>query len=98
MSQQSNLFHLLKRPILTEKATSLAAFGQYVFEVNRDANKIELTKAFELAFPGRKVKKVRLINLPGKTRRRGKAVGKTQERCKAIFSIEGDAPDVFQQA
>lgn len=31
--------------------------GQYTFEVDKDATKVEIAQAIELAFPGRKVKK-----------------------------------------
>jgi large subunit ribosomal protein L23 len=89
-AQVANLYRLLKRPIITEKAVSLSAFNQYVFEVDPDANKIELAKAFELAFPGRKVKSIRTVKSPGKLKRRGKSVGRTADEKRAIFSIEGE--------
>ena len=94
-AQRSELYNLLKRPIVTEKTTSLAELGQYVFEVERDANKIELTQAFELAFPGRKVRAVRLITIPARTKRYGKKIGQTQEKRKAVFSIEGEPIELF---
>jgi large subunit ribosomal protein L23 len=94
-AQRSELYNLLKRPIVTEKTTSLSEMGQYVFEVERDANKIELTQAFELAFPGRKVLAVRLITVPARTKRYGKRIGQTQEKRKAVFSIEGEPIELF---
>lgn len=94
-AQQSELYSLLKRPIVTEKTTNLASFGQYVFEVVKDANKIQLAQAFELAFPGRKVRAVRLITVPARTKRYGKRIGKTQEKRKAVFSIEGEPIELF---
>jgi large subunit ribosomal protein L23 len=94
-AQQSELYNLLKRPVVTEKTTSLAQLGQYVFEVTKDANKIQLTQAFELAFPGRKVKAVRLIRVPAHSKRYGKTIGQTQEKRKAVFSIEGEPIELF---
>lgn len=94
-AQQSELYNLLKRPIVTEKTTNLAALNQYVFEVTKEANKIELAKAFELAFPGRKVTAVRLIKVPAHTKRYGKRIGQTQEKRKAVFSIEGEPIELF---
>ena len=94
-AQQSELFNLLKRPIVTEKTTTLATLNQYVFEVNKDANKIQLAQAFELAFPGRKVRAVRLVTVPAHTKRYGKRIGQTQEKRKAIFSIEGEPIELF---
>lgn len=95
---KSSLYNLLKRPIVTEKTTNLAEMNQYVFEVDKDANKIQLAQAFELAFPGRKVQSVRLIKVPAHTKRYGKRIGQTQEKKKAVFSIEGDPIELFTGA
>jgi len=93
--QRADLYTLLKRPIVTEKTTHLAEMQQYVFEVDRTANKVELTKAFELAFPGRKVTAVRLIKVPSVTRKMGRKVGLTAEKRKAIFTIQGEPLELF---
>jgi len=97
-AQHSELFNLLKRPIVTEKTTNLATLNQYVFEVTKDANKIQLAQAFEMAFPGRKVRAVRLITVPSHTKRYGKRIGHTQEKRKAVFSIEGEPIELFTGA
>lgn len=97
MTAQSALYNLLHRPVVTEKATSLAAYNQYVFIVDKDANKIELAKAFELAFPGKKVKSVKLINILPQRKRVGKSVGKTKAERKAIFRVDGEI-ELFNQA
>lgn len=93
--QQSELYNLLKRPVVTEKTTTLATLNQYVFEVSKEANKIQLAQAFEMAFPGRKVQAVRLISVPARTKRYGKRIGQTQEKRKAIFSIQGEPIELF---
>jgi large subunit ribosomal protein L23 len=93
--QQSELYNLLKRPVVTEKTTTLATMNQYVFEVSKDANKIQLAQAFEMAFPGRKVQAVRLISVPARTKRYGKRIGQTQEKRKAVFSIQGEPIELF---
>jgi len=93
--QQSELLNLLKRPVVTEKTTSLAALNQYVFEVSKEANKIQLAQAFELAFPGRTVQAVRLIRVPARTKRYGKRIGQTQAKRKAVFSIQGEPIELF---
>lgn len=90
MSDKSYLYTLIKRPLVTEKTTMLSQYNQYVFEVEKDANKIELAKAFELAFPGRKVTDVRLIKIPARTKRYGRRHGTVSEKRKAIFSISGE--------
>ncbi|MBY0450445.1 MAG: 50S ribosomal protein L23 [Cyanobacteria bacterium] len=97
MANAATLYDLLKRPIVSEKTTQLAEIGQYVFEVRKDANKVELSKAFELAFPGRKVNAVRLIKIPPRDKRVGRRVGKTPERLKAVFSITGDPIELFTE-
>ncbi|MEB3286603.1 MAG: 50S ribosomal protein L23 [Vampirovibrionales bacterium] len=93
--QQADLYTLLKRPVVTEKATALSAYNQYVFLVDKTANKLELAKAFELAFPGRKVKAVRLIKVPAYKKRMGKSVGTVNEQRKAVFTIEGEPLEFF---
>jgi large subunit ribosomal protein L23 len=95
MANRSDYYELLKRPLITEKSTSLAQNGQYVFLVEKTANKIELAKAFEIAFPGRKVKAVRLIKIPSRAKRVGRKQGQTPERRKAIFSVVGEPIEFF---
>ncbi len=92
---RTELYSLLKRPIVSEKTTALAEQNQYVFEVVKDANKIELSQAFELAFPGRKVTAVRLIKMPSRTKRFGRRVGRTPEKRKAVFTIVGEPIELF---
>jgi large subunit ribosomal protein L23 len=90
------LYQLLLRPIVTEKTTMLAEkHGQYTFEVLQGANKIELSQAFELAFPGRKVQSVRVVRVPYRTKRYGKRTGTIPERRKAIFQAMGEPPEFF---
>lgn len=90
MSDKAALYTLLKRPIVTEKTSLMSADNQYVFEVVKDANKIELAKAFELAYPGRKVAQVRVLKIPARTKRYGRRQGQVPEGRKAIFTIVGE--------
>lgn len=94
-SSNGELYELLKRPIVTEKATALVANKQYTFEVNPNANKVELTKAFEAAFPGRKVVKVQTIKIYPHQKRVGRRTGHTPAGKKAIFTIQGDPIELF---
>lgn len=82
-----NQYDIVLRPIVTEKS-SLAkeTSNQYVFEVARDANKIEIAKAVERLFKV-KVLAVRVINMEGKQRRLGKHSGKRSDWRKAIVKI-----------
>ena len=84
------LYDVIKRPIITEKSMMATAQGQYTFEVNMNATKVEIAQAVELAFPGRKVKKVRTVYMPSHERRMGLKFGRTDSSKKAIVTIEGD--------
>ncbi len=89
---------VLKRPIITEKATSLNESRQYVFEVSVDSNKIEIRKAIEKQFSV-SVKSVRTVNLRRKSKvqatRRGRFAGKTAMRKKAYVTVkEGQSIDI----
>ena len=92
MSTQNKerLYDIIKRPIITEKSMTATALSQYTFEVAKDATKVEIAQAVELAFLGRKVKKVRTVYMPSHAKRVGYSVGRTQSGKKAIVTIEGD--------
>ena len=45
-----NVYQVLKRPILTEKTDYQRDDNQYVFEVNRQANKHQIREAVETLF------------------------------------------------
>ena len=84
------LYDVIKKPIITEKSVGGTALGQYTFEVVQDATKIEIAQAVELAFPGRKVKKVRTVYMPSHSKRMGYKFGRTDSSKKAIVTISGD--------
>ena len=84
------LYDIIKAPIITEKSMMATTLGQYTFEVTKDDTKVEIAQALELAFPGRKVKKVRTVYMPSHAKRVGYSVGRTQSSKKAIVTIEGD--------
>lgn len=56
-SNTEKLYGIIKKPLITEKSVGATTLGQYTFEVVKNATKIEIAQAVELAFPGRKVKK-----------------------------------------
>ncbi len=87
---KERLYDIIKRPIITEKSMTSTAQSQYTFEVAKDATKIEIAQAVELAFPNRKVKKVRTVYMPSHAKRVGYSAGRTQSGKKAIVTIEGD--------
>ncbi len=85
---REQLMSVLIAPHVTEK-TSLAMqnHNQYTFRVRRDATKTDVKKAVELMFDV-KVKGVQVVNEPGKRRRFGKSLGRTQDWKKAYVSLE----------
>jgi len=84
------LYDVIKAPLVTEKSVAASALGQYTFEVVKTATKVEIAQAVELAFPGRKVKKVRTVYMPSHAKRMGIKAGRTQSSKKAIVTIDGD--------
>ena len=89
-SKNERLYEVIKRPLITEKSTETMSAGQYVFEVLKDATKVEIKQAVELVFPGRKVKKVRTVYMPSHEKRLGTKFGRTQSSKKAIVTMEGE--------
>ena len=66
-----HLYEVLRRPLITEKATSLKEENKYAFEVANKATKTQIKEAVEKAFKV-KVSKVNVVTVPGKTRRFGR--------------------------
>lgn len=90
MSNTEKLYSIIKKPLITEKSVTATTLGQYTFEVVKDATKIQIAQAVELAFPGRKVKKVRTVYMPSHSKRMGLKSGRTDSGKKAIVTVEGD--------
>ena len=92
-----NVYEVLKRPIITEKSMrQQEELNQYTFEIDPRANKRQVKEAVEKLF-GVKVTKVRIINLPGKTRRWGRKVSRTSPRRKAVVTLApGDKISFFE--
>jgi large subunit ribosomal protein L23 len=91
---QERLTTVLVAPHVTEK-TSLAMqnSNHYAFRVRKDADKTEIKKAVELMFEV-KVASVQVVNEPGKERRFGKRIGRTQDWKKAYVRLaDGQAID-----
>ncbi len=90
---------IIRRPLITEKSTSQKDENhQYAFEVDRNANKIEIRSAVERLFKV-KVLQVRTINVLGKIKRLGRKYGKRPDWKKAIVTLrEGDRIDFFEGA
>ena len=90
---------IIRRPLVTEKSTRQKEEGrQYAFEVDPEANKIEIQHAVEHLFKV-KVLQVRTSNALGKLKRVGRKFGKRPDWKKAIVTLkEGDRIDFFEGA
>lgn len=66
-----NVYQVLKRPILTEKTDYQRDNNQYVFAVDRQANKLEIKEAVEKIFDV-KVSSVNTMVIKPKQRRMGR--------------------------
>lgn len=91
-----NHYDIIIRPVLTEKSTSLVeGANQYVFRVNKKANKHQIRQAIEKLF-GVNVVKVNTSIIPGKPKRVGMNVGRTASYKKAVVKLaEGQSVDFF---
>src|ERR687897_1899147 len=91
---------VIRRPLITEKTTVIREDGRtLVFQVARDANKIDIKRAVEQLL-GSKVDSVRTTLSHGKMKRQGKFVGRRSDWKKAYVKLrEGEKlPDFLQGA
>lgn len=89
---------ILKRPIfLTEKASRLREQNKVVFEVSRDANKIQIRDAVQKLFKVT-VTDVHTMIFRGKDRRMGRGYAKLQNWKKAVITLKpGDTIQFFDE-
>ncbi|NIY79620.1 MAG: 50S ribosomal protein L23 [Rhodobacteraceae bacterium] len=94
MTNKAELYDVIRKPIITEKATMASENGAVVFEVAIDSNKPQIKKAVEELF-GVKVKAVNTVVTKGKTKRFRGQPGKRKDVKKAYVTLEdGNAIDV----
>jgi large subunit ribosomal protein L23 len=89
---------VIKQALITEKGTVLREVrNQYLFEVARDANRIDIKRAIETIFSV-KVRKVQTMQLPGKLKRQGRFAGRRSDWKKAIITLMPDQKiELFEQ-
>ena len=87
-------YDIIIRPIITERAMAGAADKKYVFEVAKNAGKIEIKKAVEEIF-GVKVASVNTLNVPGKQKRMGAArPGRRKSWKKAYVQLTAESKTI----
>jgi len=92
-----DIYQVIDTVRLTEKATFLQEINnEYVFKVDRRANKLEIKRAVESAF-GVKVEGVRTMNYTGKLKRKRRSdQGRTPNWKKAIVRLkDGQSLDLI---
>jgi len=90
---------VIRRPIvLTEKSNLLRAQNQVIFEVSRNANKIQIRNAVEKLF-NVNVVSVNTLVVRGKERRMGRGHARMQNWKKAMVTLkEGESIDFFDSS
>jgi len=89
---------IILKPLVTEKGSRLREAGnKYLFQVAKDANRIEIKQAVKQIF-NVKVKDVKTIVVHGKVKRMGMFSGKRPDWKKAVVTLEeGQSIDLFEQ-
>lgn len=92
-------YDIIKRPLDTEKTNiQKERSNQLSFEVDRRANRIEIRRAIEKIF-NVKVSSVRTMQVKGKTKQKGRIIGKRKDWKKAIVTLmPGERIDFFEGA
>ena len=94
MSLKPQHYDVIRKPIITEKATMASEANAVVFQVAMDANKPQIKEAVEALF-GVKVKAVNTTITKGKTKRFRGRPGVRNDVKKAYVTLEeGNAIDV----
>lgn len=94
MSATPEQYDIIRRPVITEKATMASEAGAVVFEVAPDATKPQIKAAVEAVF-GVKVKAVNTVNTRGKVKRFRGRLGQRSDVRKAYVTLEpGNTIDV----
>jgi large subunit ribosomal protein L23 len=91
-----DIYDVIKRPLITEQGMHLVeTVNIYPFAVDVRANKVQIREAVQRLFSV-EVEKVNTSNRKGKTRRRGRRVGRTQNWKKAYVKLkEGHSIELF---
>jgi large subunit ribosomal protein L23 len=96
----TSIYDVLRRPILTEKSShQYSKLNQYVFEVDKNANKSMIKEAVEAIFDV-KVVKVNTMIMPAKRSRRALSrrvlVRKSAYKKAVVTLAPGDTIGVFE--
>lgn len=94
MTSKAELYDVIRKPLITEKATMASEHGAVVFEVAIGSNKPQIKEAVESLF-NVKVKSVNTMITKGKTKRFKGRLGTRKDVKKAYVTLEeGNTIDV----
>ncbi len=92
------MYDIIKKPMLTEKSSAYAQFNTYVFEVHREATKLEIRNAVEKAFDV-KVKDVRTLVCRTRWLKKQARFGPPKYKKKAFVKLaDGQKIAIFEGA
>jgi len=94
---ERDLPDLIRRPIVTEKATLLMEQNKYTFEVTPQATKTQIKAAIQDLFQV-KVVKVNTMHTPPRQKRVGKFLGYKSQYKRAIVTLAAGDEDKIRQA
>lgn len=96
MGREINIYEVLRRPLITEKTTTLRGQNKYAFEVDPEANKIQIKQAVEKIF-NVKVAAVNTVRIKGERKRSRGGYYTTPPIKKAIVTLkEGYKIEFFE--
>lgn len=84
---KGTMYHVIIRPLVTEKAAVMESNNKYAFLVDRNANKIQIAHAVKALY-GVKPIAVNVTHMPGKVVRFGRSMGRRSDYKKAIVTLE----------
>ncbi|HUN55945.1 MAG TPA: 50S ribosomal protein L23 [Smithella sp.] len=88
---------VIKKILVTEKSTAAReTSNKYFFEVDRKANKVEITNAVEKLFKVQVVD-VRVMHVLGKKKRMGRVMGHKSSWKKAIVTLNAGSSIEFAE-
>lgn len=98
MPKEIHPYEVLRRPVVTEKSTMLAAHHKYVFEVAKGATKPQIKEAVERAYDNVKVSAVNTTMARGRRRRNryGRRTGEPPMWKKAVVTLSEGSIEVFE--
>ena len=88
MSVVRSIYSIVKSPLVTEKSARDSVFRKYVFEVDKNANKVQIKRAIEKIY-NVKIVKTSVLTVKGKVKKlRHNQEGKTASWKKAIVTLK----------